>query len=684
MVEQKVSIPWEGWKCVKPIGKGGFGTVYEIQRIQHGITEKAAMKKISIPQSADEVDNLRIEGYDNESIARRFFSFAEDIVREYGIMAQMKGNANIVYCDDYKIVQQDDGFGWDIYIKMELLTPLVKALDQVSSEAQIIRFGMDMCTALDLCQKRNVIYRDIKPQNILVSDDGVFKLGDFGVARTAEKTTRATVGIGTYQFMAPEVKNERPYGPTVDIYSLGLVMYWLLNERRSPFLPLPPAVPTHSDEQNALKRRFSGEQIPAPRSGSEGLKRIVLKACAFAPKDRYQSAREMREALMRLSDGYVPELQTEHIPTPESVPELDFGDEETVDSGFVPKPSEDSENVDRTVSPRFPAKTDDAAKTKAASMKKRGRNLLLPVAAVILLIIGYFTVHIWTDASCTEAPVCKICGKTRSSIPGHKWKDATCTAPKTCEVCGLKSGEAAGHQWSSATCTVSKTCEVCGQESGEATGHQWSAATCTAPATCEVCGLESGAAAGHQWVEATYFAPKTCSVCHATEGKPIDNPLIAFIRQRLPIVTYAMGSDPCVYGYEDAALTRKVDSHYLDLDGGEIVIADISEDGTALQISFPTEVTASGYDTLWFAFTDIIPLQTIEIIHQETDKTVNTYRMQSFDDELIRYGALKKGWKFYFMGEHESGCYVITYTIYQRQLYNLSIKNKIALVQVRP
>lgn len=335
MVEQNANIPWEGWKCVKLIGSGGFGAVYEIERIQHGIAEKAAMKKISIPHSSDEIDTLRIEGYDDENITQRFSGFAEDIIQEYGMMVQMKGNANIVYCDDYKIIQQDDGFGWDIYIKMELLTPLVKALRQVAAEEQIVRFGIDMCNALEVCQKRNVIHRDIKPQNIFVSDDGIFKLGDFGIARTAEKTTRATVGIGTYQFMAPEVKNDQPYGSTVDIYSLGLVMYWILNGRRMPFLPLPPSVPTHREEELARQRRFTGEQIPAPRDGSAALKNIVLKACAFDPKDRYQTASEMREDLLRISGGYVLESQPKFIPDPESCPKYDFDDTETVGLSFA-------------------------------------------------------------------------------------------------------------------------------------------------------------------------------------------------------------------------------------------------------------------------------------------------------------------------------------------------------------
>lgn len=111
-----VKTPWESWHVINKIGKGGFGSVYEIERSQYGIQERAAMKVITIPQSADEIDDLLIEGYDDDSITQRFDSFAEDIVREYGMMAQMKGNANIVYCDDYRVIQQDNGFGRDIYI----------------------------------------------------------------------------------------------------------------------------------------------------------------------------------------------------------------------------------------------------------------------------------------------------------------------------------------------------------------------------------------------------------------------------------------------------------------------------------------------------------------------------------------------------------------------------------------
>ena len=89
----------------------------------------------------------------------------------------------------------------------------------------------------------------------MIEDEyGDYKLGDFGVAKVMDHTTHATK-IGTYGYIAPEVFNRQPYNATSDIYSLGLVLYWLLNERRLPFLPLPPAVPTAAANTEAQDRR---------------------------------------------------------------------------------------------------------------------------------------------------------------------------------------------------------------------------------------------------------------------------------------------------------------------------------------------------------------------------------------------------------------------------------------------
>ncbi|MBR2582700.1 MAG: serine/threonine protein kinase, partial [Oscillospiraceae bacterium] len=302
---------WPGWETVRLIGRGSFGAVYEIERDMLGEKEKPALKVKSIPENSSEIDSLRDEGYDDASITGTFKEHLKSIVAEYALMRKLNGNTNVVNCDDVRYVQHDDGFGWDIFIKMELLTPMKKALSKTPSDGQVARLGADICRALTLCKNYSIVHRDIKPDNIFVSDTGDCKLGDFGIARTMEKTSGGTK-IGTYEYMAPEVYHGKPYGSGADIYSLGLVLYWLLNERRLPFLPLPPALPTVREKEEARLRRFSGEALPAPAHGGEELKRIVLKACAYDPKDRYQSAAEMLRDLEAL--GAAPAVPVSAVP----------------------------------------------------------------------------------------------------------------------------------------------------------------------------------------------------------------------------------------------------------------------------------------------------------------------------------------------------------------------------------
>ena len=344
MTETDYKIAWPGWETVRLIGRGSFGAVYEIERDVFGHKEKAALKVITIPQSDSDIEELYDSGYDEASVTETFKSHLEGIVNEYSLMREMNGAANVVNCDDFRIVAHDDNIGWEIFIKMELLTPLTKALDRQPSDAQVIQIAKDMCRALILCKKYGIIHRDIKPQNIFVSKNGDYKLGDFGIAKTIEKTSGGTK-IGTYKYMAPEVYNNQPYNLTADIYSLGLVLHWLLNERRSPFMPLPPAPAVATQEDEARAKRFNGIPIPAPAHGSEGLKRIVLKACAFDPKDRYQSAEEMLRALETIDNAvkkYEPVASSAYPPeenenmTVSIVPASSSPDEEaTVSSPLV-------------------------------------------------------------------------------------------------------------------------------------------------------------------------------------------------------------------------------------------------------------------------------------------------------------------------------------------------------------
>ena len=115
---------YEGWSVVREIGSGSFGKVYEIQREDFGYTYKAALKVISIPQSQNEIDTARMSEdlTDEKSLQQYFYSAASEIVKEFELMFKLKGNTHIVSYEDHKVVPHSDGVGWDIFIRMEIIS----------------------------------------------------------------------------------------------------------------------------------------------------------------------------------------------------------------------------------------------------------------------------------------------------------------------------------------------------------------------------------------------------------------------------------------------------------------------------------------------------------------------------------------------------------------------------------
>lgn len=297
-IQKDLNNIWNGWVIKEKLGKGSFGAVYRIEREEFGRVYESALKVIRIPTDDSEIHALINDGMDDNSIRTYLGSVVEDIVNEVALMYKLRGNTNIVSYEDHFAVEHVNSIGWNIYIRMELLIPL---FDYVKNRKltirDVIRMGLDMCNALEVCQKYNIVHRDIKPENMFVSDLGVFKLGDFGIARTVERTSTNLSKKGTYTYMAPELYKGEECNSSVDIYSLGIVLYRFLNNNRTPFLPPYPQPLRIMDREKANVLRMSGKPIPKPCNADGRLAEIVLKACSYDPKDRYESATLMKQAL---------------------------------------------------------------------------------------------------------------------------------------------------------------------------------------------------------------------------------------------------------------------------------------------------------------------------------------------------------------------------------------------------
>ena len=294
-------LQYGDWSIVQELGKGSFGTVYEIEKSEFGYVYRAALKVIHIPQGVADVEQVRSLGMSENDITEYYQDIVTDCIREIVLMSQMQGHTNVVNYQAHEVRRQENGVGWDILIQMELLTPLNQYMaSHAMTRKDVVILGISVCKALERCQKLGIIHRDIKPANIFVSDQGDFKLGDFGIARTAERTMSGMSRKGTYTYMAPEVYQGKAYNHRVDIYSLGLVLYRLLNNNREPFLPPYPQKIRYQDQEQAMIRRMRGDRLPPPGEERGKLAEIVLKACSFDPKDRYADPKEMREELEEL------------------------------------------------------------------------------------------------------------------------------------------------------------------------------------------------------------------------------------------------------------------------------------------------------------------------------------------------------------------------------------------------
>ena len=363
---------WPEWQVEsKPIGQGSYGVVYKAFRKDHEVESTAAIKVISIPQNESEIESLRFEGLSLDETKAYLQGVVSDFVSEIQLMESFKGVQNIVSVEDYKVVEKEGEIGWDIYIRMELLTPFTTySYDKMLSEKEIMKLGIDICTALELCKKRNVIHRDIKPENIFINQFGDFKLGDFGIARKLENITSGLSQKGTYSYMAPEIEKGLEYDDTVDLYSLGVVLYRLMNNNRLPFIETEKQLLSPSEREAANRRRLDGEPLPPPCNASPDMAAVILCACEPDPTRRFASATAMKHALMNVAGGI-------------------YNPEEELEKTTAVRRPQKQQDLDATVSVRKAPETQQpASPVNTFGAKKSKTPLILSAVLLAVLILG--------------------------------------------------------------------------------------------------------------------------------------------------------------------------------------------------------------------------------------------------------------------------------------------------------
>lgn len=261
------------YNIIEKVGTGGMAYVYKAE-------DKILKRLVAIKV-------LKEQFIEDQEFSKKFEIEAQSAAR--------LSHPNIVNVYDVGTDRIDDRIIHYIvmeYINGRTLKDLIREKGKLST-TEAVSYSKQIASALDLAHRNGIIHRDIKPQNIMINDEGMVKVTDFGIARISSSATITYTSsiLGTVHYISPEQAKGSFIDYKSDIYSLGIVMYEMLTGR----------VPFDAENSVGIALAHIHEKVEAPRilnpSISPRLNSIVLKALEKNPENRFSSCRELIRAL---------------------------------------------------------------------------------------------------------------------------------------------------------------------------------------------------------------------------------------------------------------------------------------------------------------------------------------------------------------------------------------------------
>lgn len=262
---QKGYILSNRYEIIEKIGAGGMSIVYKAKcnKLQRYVAIKVLREEFVSDEEF--VSRFRVEAQSAASLSHSNILNIFDVGNEENL---------------YYIVME--------YIQGKTLKQIIDEQAPFSS-SRVLKIALDIASALQHAHKNNIVHRDIKPQNILVTDEGVLKVADFGIARAVDSSTVVTTGnaIGSVHYFSPEQARGGYVDKTSDIYSLGIVMYEMITD----------TLPFEGESPITVALKHINEEIPTPDTINpklfSSLQEIIMKATQKKTENRYKNIDEM-------------------------------------------------------------------------------------------------------------------------------------------------------------------------------------------------------------------------------------------------------------------------------------------------------------------------------------------------------------------------------------------------------
>jgi len=372
-----------GWRIVSFIGSGAYGCVFKLKRIDLGQDFVSALKVMMLTRKLDRAHSSL------ESIQQAVAQEASEITHLYSL----GGHQNVVAWHNHQVfyVREKESVSALVAVMMDYMP---NSLTRVMSKGPLPweqAFGIlsDCLKGLQHVHSKEILHRDIKPDNIFLADDGTAKIGDFGVARRMSEQSHAETRVGTPLYIAPEVLKDplgEGYSYPVDVYSMGLVAYEMI------LGALPFEKECEGNRSCMVKKRLAGEPVLVNAAVPHGVKQCIQNALAYKPAERYATAGEFLRAVERVVDTGGRETfspaQGVMAPKQNGVKSTGSSFRPESDDNFPPPPRQDASPVSSTAVPYKPYDWKDNQEPSLMGRIFVNDSVQRPDVIIIMAIVG--------------------------------------------------------------------------------------------------------------------------------------------------------------------------------------------------------------------------------------------------------------------------------------------------------